>query len=59
MSQGHQCINCQNYRMQVKCLAYPVKIPQDIFDGSFDHSKPFPNSKNPTDKGIMFKELKL
>ena len=44
-----QCDVCAWKTSPNTCQAFPDGIPQDILDGSFDHSKPHPN-----DNGILF-----
>ena len=36
------------------CKAYPKRIPEEIMTGLFDHTKPYPNAKHPTDNGIRY-----
>lgn len=52
MSTSTQCLDCEHYIAFSTCDAFPDKIPQEIFDGSFDHSKPYPG-----DGGITFDVL--
>lgn len=54
MSFSVQCGGCLNYTMLGTCKAYPDRIPTEIFTGLFDHTKPYPNAKNPTDHGIRY-----
>jgi hypothetical protein len=41
---------------QPKCKAFPNGIPDEILDSDFDHRKPYPNAKKPTDNGIRYKK---
>ena len=50
------CVRCKNYTEGNKCKAFD-KIPNEILLSKFDHHDPYPNSKNPQDRGIQF-ELK-
>ena len=43
------CIKCRNYTGGGTCTAFPEDIPNDILDGSFIHTKPYPG-----DHGIQF-----
>ena len=52
MSYSAQCVGCLNYTMFGMCKAYPKQIPEEIMTGLFDHTKPYPNAKHPTDNGI-------
>lgn len=52
MTISTQCLNCKHYTGFSTCEAFPDKIPQEIFDGTFDHSKPYKG-----DNGIRFEEL--
>ena len=47
------CLNCKNYVLQNKCIAYPEGIPKVIYYGDNDHSKPLPSQKN----NIVFEPL--
>lgn len=44
-----QCIECKHYRLDLKCAAFPVRIPEEILTGKFNHDNPYPG-----DKGIRF-----
>lgn len=48
-----QCLYCKHYKMQKTCEAFPKEIPQEIFDGSFDHSNPYEG-----DNDIRFEPIK-
>ena len=43
-----QCPVCKNYLGDLKCKAFPNRIPQEILEGQ-DHTEPFKG-----DKGIRF-----
>ena len=58
MPQSYQCARCRHYEFAVTCAAFPDGIPIDIFTGQFDHTKPYPNAKNPQDSGIRFEPIK-
>ena len=49
MTISTQCLECKHYIAFSTCEAYPDKIPQDIFDGTVEHTEPYPG-----DNGIMF-----
>jgi len=51
MPSAVQCSNCTNYIGLGVCLAFPKRIPDIIWEGKFDHKKPFKN-----DNGIRFKQ---
>lgn len=40
------CNNCKNYIGDLKCLAFPNEISQEILNGENDHSKPLPEQDN-------------
>lgn len=40
------CLNCKNYLADLSCLAFPVRIPEEILIGGNDHKKPLPNQGN-------------
>lgn len=44
-----QCTMCIHYRGKRKCKAFPGKIPEVVFTGKHDHTKPFPG-----DGGVRF-----
>jgi len=46
-----QCPICKHYLNLGKCEAFPEKIPDVIFSGEFDHSKPYEG-----DNGIRFED---
>lgn len=54
MTQSHQCITCEHYRLTGGCAAFPDGIPQDILTGEHDHREPYPG-----DNGLRFQEMKL
>ena len=39
------CINCNNYQLGRQCEAFE-RIPDEIWNGNNDHSKPLPNQDN-------------
>lgn len=41
-----QCPNCANYLGDLKCFAFIDRIPQEILEGTNDHTKPLPGQKN-------------
>ena len=49
---GIQCNECVHYRMLKKCSAFPKGIPQNIFNGTISHKKPFKG-----DGGIKFESV--
>ena len=48
-----QCLFCKHYLGGHECLAFPDQIPDEIWTGKFDHSKPWPDEKEPKDGGII------
>ena len=38
-----QCWACAHYRVGRTCAAFPLGIPNEVFSGKFDHSRPHPN----------------
>jgi len=44
-----QCLMCIHYRMDLKCAAFPDRIPEEIFTGIRDHRRPYPG-----DKGLRY-----
>ena len=40
------CKNCVNYFTDLKCIAFPNGIPQEILVGDNDHSEPLPKQDN-------------
>lgn len=52
--QGMQCWFCAHYLGDLACTAFPVKIPQEILDGRFNHQDPYPDAAHPFDWGIRF-----
>ena len=53
MTISTQCLMCRHYTGFSTCEAFPDKIPQEIFDGTFDHTEEYPG-----DNGIRFEEIK-
>jgi len=53
MPEGTQCVECIHFRGLSSCEAFPDKIPEEIFTGLIDHSKPYPN-----DQGIQYEKRK-
>lgn len=51
MTISTQCLECKHYTGLCTCKAFPDKIPQEIFDGSFDHINEYPG-----DNGIKFEK---
>lgn len=51
MTISTQCLECKHYIGLSTCEAFPDKIPQEIFDGTFDHINEYPG-----DNGIRFKK---
>lgn len=43
---------CIRYRMNLKCTAFPDRMPEEIFMGFHDHSKPYPG-----DNGVLYRSL--
>jgi hypothetical protein len=37
------CQNCKYYFGELKCMAFPDRIPDEILKGDNDHSKPLPD----------------
>ena len=48
-----RCLDCRYYTFGVTCEAFPVGIPEKIWGGELDHTKPFPG-----DNGIRFEKVK-
>ena len=40
------CNNCKHYKGLFRCEAFKEKIPDEIFNGFNDHSKPLPKQGN-------------
>lgn len=41
------CINCKHYNLnEGNCKAFIFEIPDEIYYGDNDHSKPLPNQEN-------------
>lgn len=51
--ESDQCILCAHYQMLKECDAFPDGIPDEIFDGTFDHREPYDG-----DHGIRFIPIK-
>ena len=47
-----RCLSCKNYIIDLKCLAFPESIPEEILLGENDHSKPILGQVNE----IVFEE---
>ena len=49
------CAGCVHYQggFPAKCKAFLNKIPSEIYNRGFDHTKPFPG-----DSGIRFEKIK-
>ncbi len=43
------CLKCFHYKGELKCAAFPVKIPSDIVHSTVKHTKPYAG-----DNGIQF-----
>ena len=52
MTISTQCLYCKHYICFSTCDAFPDKIPQEIFDGTVDHTEPYPG-----DGGIQFEPM--
>jgi hypothetical protein len=48
------CLNCINYIDDLKCAAFPEKIPDEILEGDNMHKKPLPDQGN----DIVFTPIK-
>lgn len=44
-----QCMSCKWYVAGNQCIAYPEGIPEKIWSGEHDHTKPFAG-----DKGLQY-----
>lgn len=44
--QKELCNNCKNYLGNLRCLAFPFRIPELILIRENDHSKPLPEQDN-------------
>lgn len=51
MSLSNQCASCAHYQYGTTCAAFPAGIPEDIFDGRFDHRMSYPG-----DNGIRWEK---
>lgn len=51
MTISTQCLECKHYTGLSTCKSFPDKIPQEIFDGTFDHTNEYPG-----DNGIRFEK---
>lgn len=40
------CNNCKHYFGDLKCVAFPNRIPNQILLGNNNHSKPLPEQEN-------------
>ena len=49
------CADCIHYRggFPPKCIAFPKRIPKEIYNDGFDHSKPFKG-----DQGVRYEKIK-
>jgi len=52
MPNSNQCNSCIHYQGPFSCDAFPEEIPDDIFTGLFDHTKPYPG-----DNGIRWEPI--
>ncbi len=41
-----QCKNCDNYILNFTCLAFPKKIPENVYINKIKHNKPIAEQKN-------------
>ena len=46
MSATIECPFCKHYQNDLKCDAFPEKIPTEILTGEISHEKPLKNQKN-------------
>lgn len=44
--QTNLCFNCQNYGGDLKCLAFPDGIPEEILTAEIAHTKPIKEQSN-------------
>jgi hypothetical protein len=44
--ENNLCLNCKNYIIELKCLAFPEGIPEKILLGENEHSKSLPEQEN-------------
>jgi hypothetical protein len=49
MSFPFQCATCRNYLDDLKCKAFPKRIPNEILTGKRSHTRPYPG-----DNGILY-----
>jgi len=49
-----QCLRCKHYIFDIKCKAFPKKIPDEIITGMFKHDKKYKGQKN----NILFEKVK-
>jgi hypothetical protein len=47
------CFKCKFYEFRGKCSAFPDDIPDEVFSGDFQHTKPYPTQDN----DIVFKPI--
>lgn len=40
------CLTCKNYIDDMKCVAFPDGIPDEIVDGENAHTSPLPTQEN-------------
>jgi hypothetical protein len=52
MPSSNQCNSCIHYEGAFTCAAFPDEIPDDIFNGFFDHRKAFPG-----DNGVRWEPI--
>jgi len=54
------CFRCAHWHGEDKspesCDAFPEGIPKELLYTKVRHDKPWPDSENPLDNGIMFEE---
>lgn len=53
MAQSYQCISCIHFNIGWSCKAFPEGIPEEIYSGQFDHSKPY-KKDGQDDNGVRY-----